>query len=104
MLQYFRKVFRRIVLKITNGLFEQHFHGCFAIDFNKASVEEIIFLAREMFKRGITTIIPTIATEELKKMKEQIGIIEKAKEKLTSDCADIFGIHLEGPFLNPQKK
>ena len=104
MLQYFRKVFRRIVLKITNGLFEQHFHGCFGIDFNKASIDDVIFLAREMFKRGITTIIPTIATEELPKMKEQINIIQNACTKLTCDCANIFGIHLEGPFLNPQKK
>lgn len=89
---------------ITKGLFEQHFHGCFGIDFNKANVDEVIFLAKEMFKRGITTIIPVIATDKLENMSKQIRVIEQAKTMLDESCSDIFGIHLEGPFLNPQKK
>lgn len=89
---------------ITKGLFEQHFHGCFGIDFNKATTDEVIFLAKEMFKKGITTIIPVIATDTLENMSKQIKIIEQAKSLLDENCSDIYGIHLEGPFLNPQKK
>lgn len=89
---------------ITKGLFEQHFHGCFGIDFNKASVNEIIVLAKKMFEKGITTILPTLGTDTLENMNRQIAVIANAKENLSDDCARIFGIHLEGPFLNPQKK
>lgn len=89
---------------ITSGLFEQHFHGCFGIDFNKATVEEVVFLTKEMFKRGITTIIPVIATDTLENMSRQIKVIEQAKKMLDNTCSYIYGIHLEGPFLNPLKK
>lgn len=89
---------------VTKGLFEQHFHGCFGIDFNKASVEEIVLLSKKMFERGITTIMPTLGSDTLENMSRQVERIAAAKELLNDDCARIFGIHLEGPFLNPQKK
>lgn len=89
---------------ITSGLFEQHFHGCFGIDFNKASVDEVIYLSHKVFECGVTTIIPVIATDTLENIQRQISVIQKAKEKNEENCAKIFGIHLEGPFLNPNKK
>ena len=89
---------------VTKGLFEQHFHGCFGIDFNKASVDEVVFLSKKMFERGITTIIPTIGTDTLENMQRQIQIISEAKNFLTDNCAVIYGIHLEGPFLNQGKR
>ena len=89
---------------VTKGLFEQHFHGCFGIYFNTASVDEIILLSKKMFQRGITTIIPTLGTDTLENLQKQILNIAKAQEQAGEDCAKIFGIHLEGPFLNEQKK
>lgn len=93
----------------TKLLIEQHFHGAFGIDFNKASVDDVLFLSKEILKCGIGGIFPTIVTDTIENTKRQIGIIKKAAEKQAKYGAQekmskIFGVHLEGIFLNPTKK
>ena len=88
----------------TKLLIEQHFHGCFGIDFNTASVDDILYLSKEILKYGIGGIFPTIVTDSVENTKHAIGVIKEASKKQTSDMARILGIHLEGIFLNPEKK
>lgn len=88
----------------TKLLIEQHFHGCFGIDFNKASIDDVLYLSREILKYGIGGIFPTIVTDNVENTKRAISIIKEASKKQTSDMAKILGIHLEGIFLNPEKK
>ena len=88
----------------TKLLIEQHFHGCFGIDFNKADVDEVLFLSKEIRKYGIGGIFPTIVTDNVENTKRAINIIKEASQKQTSNMAKIFGIHLEGIFLNEKKK
>ncbi len=88
----------------TNLLIEQHFHGCFGIDFNKASIDDVLFLSKEILKYGIGAIFPTIVTDTVKNTKSAIWTIKEAAKLQTHDMAKIAGIHLEGIFLNPEKK
>jgi N-acetylglucosamine-6-phosphate deacetylase len=88
----------------SNLLVEQHFHGCYGIDFNKADADEILYLSREILKEGIGFIFPTLVTDTVENIKRQIRIIKTASEKQTEDMAKICGVHLEGIFLNPEKK
>ncbi len=88
----------------TKLLVEQHFHGCFGVDFNTASVEDVLMLSKEITKYGIWGIFPTLVTDTVENIKKQISVIKKAAELQTPDTAKIFGIHLEGIFLNPEKK
>lgn len=88
----------------TNLLVEQHFHGCYGINFNTASVEEVLYLSQEIIKEGIGYIFPTIVTDSVENTKRQIGIIKQAAQQQTSNMARICGVHLEGIFLNPAKK
>lgn len=88
----------------TKLLIEQHFHGCFGIDFNKASVDDVLYLSKEILKYGIGGIFPTIVTDNVENTKRAISIIKEASKRQTSDMAKILGIHLEGIFLNPEKK
>ena len=88
----------------TKLLIEQHFHGCFGIDFNKASVDDILYLSKEILKYGIGGIFPTIVTDSIENTKRAIKNIKEASQKQTPDMAKIFGIHLEGIFINPEKK
>ena len=87
----------------TKLLIEQHFHGCYGIDFNKANVNDILDLAYQIKKEGIGGIFPTLVTDTVENIKKQIEIIKNASQKQT-EGAKIFGIHLEGIFLNPEKK
>ena len=85
-------------------LIEQHFHGAYGIDFNKASVEEIIDLSYLIKKEGVGGIFPTLVTDTVENTIRQIEVIKTASAKITGDCAKILGVHLEGIFLNPDKK
>ena len=88
----------------TKLLIEQHFHGCFGIDFNKASVDDILFLSKEILKYGIGGIFPTIVTDSTENTKNAITRIKEAASRQDKNMAKILGVHLEGIFLNPEKK
>ncbi|MDR1327240.1 MAG: hypothetical protein LBJ74_02400 [Heliobacteriaceae bacterium] len=88
----------------TRPLIEQHFHGCFGVDFNTAAVDDVLYTAKEIRKYGIGGIFPTLATDSVENIQRQIKVIKTAAERQTSDMARILGIHLEGIFLNPLKK
>lgn len=88
----------------TKLLIEQHFHGCFGIDFNTASDDDVLYLSKEILKYGIGGIFPTIVTDNVENTKRAIYTIKEASKRQTSDMAKILGIHLEGIFLNPEKK
>lgn len=88
----------------TKPLIEQHFHGAFGIDFNTAGVEDILYLSREIKKYGIGGIFPTIVTDTVENTRKAVSVIKEAASRQTSDMAKIFGVHLEGIFLNPKKK
>lgn len=88
----------------TKLLIEQHFHGCFGIDFNTASVDDVLYLSKEILKYGIGGIFPTIVTDSVENTKRSISVIKEASKRQTNDMAKILGIHLEGIFLNPEKK
>ena len=85
-------------------LIEQHFHGCFGIDFNKASIDEILFLSKEITKYGIGGIFPTLVTDSAENIQAAIAKIKEAALKQQKGMAKILGIHLEGIFINPNKK
>lgn len=90
--------------KITKLLIEQHFHGCFGVDFNKASVDDILYLSKEILNYGIGGIFPTLVTDSIENTKKAIKTIKEAAKKQTPQMAKILGIHLEGIFLNKEKK
>lgn len=84
----------------TPLIIEQHMHGAFGVDFNKANVDEIVEVAHKLRKIGIGGFFPTLVTDSIENIKRQIGIIKEAAKKTNS----ILGIHLEGIFINAQKK
>lgn len=88
----------------TKLLIEQHFHGCFDVDFNKASVDDVLYLSKEILKYGIGGIFPTIVTDSVENTKRAIAVIKEAASKQTDGMAKILGVHLEGIFLNEKKK
>ncbi len=88
----------------TPLLIEQHFHGAFGVDFNKASVDDVLFLSKEILKYGIGGIFPTLVTDSVENIKSAIAVIKSAAEKQSDDMAKILGIHLEGIFINEKKK
>lgn len=81
-------------------ILEQHIHGAFGIDFNNCTVEELLKVTDELYKRNIVAFFPTLVTDSISNINRQIKIIKEAA-KLNKR---ILGIHLEGIFINPEKK
>jgi len=91
-------------VKKSKLIIEQHFHGAYGVDFACCNENEVLDLSKMLLKHGIGGFFPTLATDKTENIKRQIDIFKSAKQKQTSDMAIILGIHLEGIFLNPEKK
>lgn len=81
-------------------MIEQHIHGAFGIDFNTAGCEDVLKVADELLKHGIGGFFPTLVTDSVENIKKQISVIKQAAKI----CPRILGIHLEGIFINQEKK
>lgn len=88
---------------VTTGLVEQHIHGAFGIDFMSCTVEELLFVAKELVKYGVCAFFPTIMTDDFEVIKKRINVVKEAQKQFDKKMAQIVGVHLEGPFINPQK-
>lgn len=83
---------------------EQHFHGAYGVDFASCNENEVIDLSKKLISHGIGGFFPTLATDKIENIKRQIEIFKSASQKQTYNMAKILGVHLEGIFLNPEKK
>ncbi len=88
---------------VTDGLVEQHIHGAFGYDFMNCSVEDVLTVAKKLVECGVTAFFPTVMTDDIDVIKKRILTIKEAKKYQTAEQAEIAGIHLEGPFINPEK-
>lgn len=84
----------------TCGILEQHIHGAFGVDFNKAKENDILEAVKKLQQHGIYGVFPTLVTDSVENIKRQIQVIKEA----ANTCSAIKGIHLEGIFINPEKK
>ncbi len=85
---------------LTPGLIDRHTHGGYGCNFNTCSEDELQNYLINVQKHGITSVLPTIMTDSIEQINKQISLIGNIKSK----GAKILGIHLEGPFINPEKK
>ena len=90
----------RMAGKKTPLLIDQHIHGAFGVDFNMAKKEDMYNVAKNLLRIGIGGFFPTLVTDTVEHIKTQIGVIKEAAK----NCPNILGIHLEGIFINPNKK
>lgn len=87
---------------MTNSelILEQHIHGAFGVSFNNCSIDELLDVANKLYAKGICAFFPTLVTDSISNINKQVKIIKEAA-KLNKR---ILGIHIEGIFINPEKK
>ncbi len=88
---------------ISQGLVEQHIHGAFGIDFMNCSEQELLHCSGILTTCGVGAFFPTVMTDDIEIIKDRILLIKSAQKKQKRNMAKIAGIHLEGPFINPEK-
>ncbi|MCR5265976.1 MAG: amidohydrolase family protein [Cyanobacteria bacterium RUI128] len=88
---------------VTPALVDQHIHGGFGMDFNRADESEM----REFLKRtndmGYSAILATFVPAKPETLNRQMDIVRKIMRNPDKGSTKIAGINLEGPFLNPDK-
>lgn len=86
---------------VMPGMIDTHIHGIGGTGADDANSKSILHMSETLPEYGVTSFIPTCCTaaepELLKKIKAITRSIGKEKG------AHILGIHLEGPFLSPER-
>jgi N-acetylglucosamine-6-phosphate deacetylase len=93
---------------VTPGLIDLQVNGApscnFWADPTKADVSKF---AQELVKAGVTTILPTLITDDLDHLRKNIDFLEKEMAVGDLQQGDLPvrmpGIHLEGPCLSPER-
>ena len=63
-------------------------------------------ISKFLWHQGVDAFLPTIVTTSVEKIQRSLGVIAKfiATQGTGKQVAKILGVHLEGPFLNYQKR
>lgn len=88
---------------IAPAIFDEHIHGGFGVSFHNSTEAEIRKLLKQFNNEGIGGVLATMLPDSVENIKNQIKILNNIIKNPDKNATKIFGIHLEGPFLNPQK-
>ncbi len=89
---------------IAPGLIDGQTHGGSGFDYMTASEEEIVSVLRWEASRGVTGVLPTVATASLEDLLGMISRLKQVARQKPEGAARILGIHQEGPYVNPSKR
>lgn len=80
-----------------------HTHGLERISVKDGTREDFLNLARLHFDSGTGRILPTLYPQTLSRMRHTMAHAREAMNEASNwQRAEIAGLHLEGPFLNPE--
>jgi N-acetylglucosamine-6-phosphate deacetylase len=57
-----------------------------------------------LWAQGVDGFLPTIVTTSIENIQRSLGVFAELMTQQRPDTAQILGVHLEGPFLNPNKR
>jgi N-acetylglucosamine-6-phosphate deacetylase len=83
------------------GLIDTQINGGFGCSFSDATPEQVAEVGRKLLSHGVTGYLPTLISLPRRVMVQGIETLVAASR--IGGGARILGIHLEGPFLSPQR-
>lgn len=81
---------------VMPGFFDSHLHGCFGYDFNEISLDKLNEVSKALRRKGTTSFLTTLTNNE--------HLLSQLKTLDDKKVEGHLGIHLEGPFINPEYK
>lgn len=87
-------------LQINGGL------GLAFTDLSPADKYTLKEICQYLWNQGVDAFLPTLVTTSVEKIERSLGVIADfvVSQQPEQPTAQILGVHLEGPFLNPQKR
>lgn len=90
---------------IAPGLVDIHIHGYLGEDTSDGTADGIKKMANGIMKNGVTSWCPTTMTVSMEEINAALNTVRSLKGESKDWCgAEILGVNLEGPFINPKKK
>lgn len=90
---------------VSPGLIDIHIHGYLGEDTSDGNADGIFKMANGIMKNGVTAFCPTTMTVSMDEINNALDTVRSLKEESkTWNGAEILGVNLEGPFINPKKK
>lgn len=89
---------------LSPGFIDLHVHGAMGHDVMDANVEGLKVIGEHVLKNGVTSFLATTMTMPKKSIHKAIVSVEEFMSLEDYQGATALGIHLEGPFINPEKK
>ncbi len=96
------------ILTYSTGAFDLQINGCLGLSFNNlfpTDKDKLREVCRFLFDRGVDAFLPTLVTTDLEALHRSLAVIETVMGSgFSSTEAEILGVHLEGPFLHPDRR
>lgn len=92
---------------VAPGLVDVHIHGYNGVDVSDNDPDDIRKMAHGLLANGVTSFLPTtltVAWETLESVCRHIRGLMEESQSPDFNGAQIAGMHMEGPFINPGKK
>ncbi|GIO26444.1 N-acetylglucosamine-6-phosphate deacetylase [Ornithinibacillus bavariensis] len=89
-------------LNVVPGFIDGHIHGANGSDVMDATEEALDQIAKVLPKEGTTSFLATTITQSTENIERALRNVASYRNK--DGFADIIGVHLEGPFIEPSKK
>lgn len=92
---------------VIPGLVDVHFHGAAGYDFCDGTPEALSAIAAYELANGVTSICPatmTLDSGRLAEICKNAANASRGEQSGAAAGARLVGIHLEGPFIAPEKK
>jgi len=87
---------------IAPGLIDLHLHGALGKDVMDGEKESLQIIASHQARCGVTGFLPTTLASPLNSILNAVEAVKKAKKLCLK--SEILGIHIEGPFLNKERR
>jgi len=87
---------------VSAGFIDLHIHGSGGADVMDATPEALDTICRTLIQTGTTAFLATTMTMAQEAIDNAIDNVRACQKRLRG--AQIVGVHLEGPFINPKKQ
>ena len=88
-------------LTAVPGFIDTHIHGVGGYGTEDGTEEAVLSMSRTLAEAGVTSFFPTIYTDTMERILMDEDAIASASGK--EEGASIAGIHIEGPFISPNR-
>src|SRR5262245_27860882 len=87
-----------------SGYVDLQVNGYADVDFNadELSIERVAAVCQRLTQEGVAGIAATVITADIDSMRRRLQNIVRVSAADKSIAQMIWGIHIEGPFLNPE--